>query len=174
MYPAVRVDKRHPDGTPRASWSGYRLADAASIARVYAPAGTRRVHVGGTWDMPHPMVTAFDLQLFFVASRYAAPEGPRIYVDIARGIRIAGDVLGYVDLYLDVMLDEHGVVTEKDEELLERLSERDRWLARAARDEVRSRIASGDRLLDPYSPFWTAPPDALRLPALTDVALPER
>ncbi|MGH2450529.1 MAG: DUF402 domain-containing protein [Candidatus Limnocylindria bacterium] len=172
MYPPVRVDKRHPDGTARASWYGYRLPDVASIARVYAPAGTRRLHVAGLWDVPNPVVTAFDLQLFFVPSRYATSEGPRIYIDIARDLRIDGDVLKYLDLYLDVMVDEHGTVSEKDEELLERLPDRDRWLARAARDEVRSRIGSGDRLLDPFSAFWSVPDDALALPPRMIEALP--
>lgn len=34
IYPLVRVEKLHPDGSPRAAWPGYRLPDVNGWARV--------------------------------------------------------------------------------------------------------------------------------------------
>lgn len=72
----------------------------------------------------------------------------------------------YADLFLDVMINPEGVVTEKDEHQLAVLDVREQGFARAARDEVRRRIAAGDALFDPLGRYLRIPADAADLPAL--------
>jgi hypothetical protein len=72
-----------------------------------------------------------------------------------------------VDLFLDVMIDSSGAVSEKDEYQLVFLPQEERGFARAARDEVRRLIALGDPLFDPRGPFYVVPEDAKSLPPST-------
>jgi hypothetical protein len=80
------------------------------------------------------------------------------------GVRVEGDVLEFMDLFLDVMIDPSGAVSEKDEHQLIFLAEDERRFARAARDEVRVLIAAGDPLFDPRGPYYAVPEDATTLP----------
>jgi len=41
MYPKIRVDKLHADGSPRAAWEGYRIDDHDGAIRFWTP-GVRR------------------------------------------------------------------------------------------------------------------------------------
>ena len=163
-YPLVRIDKLHPDGSPRASLYGYRLPDSRGVARVIVPPGTRRIHVNGLWLHEDTQVFAFDpRRRYVVTCWWSDPADRGLYIDIAREVRIGTTTLQYVDLYLDVIVKE-GAVREKDEELLERLEATEAQRARATRDEVRRGIERRDHLLDPASEIWSVPADALALP----------
>ena len=163
-YPLVRVDKLHPDGSPRASLYGYRLPDHLGVARVIVPPGTRRIHVNGLWRHEDTQVFAFDpRRRYVVTCWWSDPADRGLYIDIAREMRIGTATLQYVDLYLDVIVTA-GSVREKDEELLGRLDPAEARQARATRDEVRLGIERRDPLLDPASEAWSVPADALALP----------
>jgi hypothetical protein len=47
MYSRIRVEKRHPDGSPRAVWEAYRIDDSERVVRLWAPPRTPRTHVRG-------------------------------------------------------------------------------------------------------------------------------
>lgn len=162
-YPLVRVDKLHPDGSPRASWYGYRLPDIDGTARVYRPPHTRTVHVLGLWDNGSSGVSAFHPEWRFAVHQYTR-GGAHLYIDIARPVDIRPGSIGYVDLYLDVMSHPDGV-REKDEELLVRLDPEEAAAARTARDEVRRLMGAGAPALQREGPFWDVPMEAIGLPA---------
>jgi hypothetical protein len=94
-------------------------------------------------------------------------EEKRFYIDVAHRVRIEGEALEFVDLFLDVMIDPTGAVSEKDEHQLIFLGPQERQFARAARDEVRQLIAAADPLFDPRGPFYDVPDDAKALPPST-------
>ena len=159
MYPKIRVDKLHPDGSPRAAWEGYRIEDADGAVRVWTPARTPRVHVNGRWTPESPLITAWVPGEPFVVARYEDADGIAFYIDIVRECRVTPGQFAYVDLYVDVVR-WHGGVTSKDEELLENL----------APDEARAVLAIRDRLLSavhaeepPFrfdDPRWAVTPEA--------------
>ena len=95
-------------------------------------------------------------------------DDKRFYIDIAHRVRIEPTLIEFYDLYLDVMIDASGIVTEKDEYQLIFLSERMRAFARAARDEVRGLIAAHDPLFDPRGVYLASPDDVAGLPAPTE------
>jgi hypothetical protein len=66
------------------------------------------------------------------------------------------------------MIDAAGSVSEKDEEQLHRLDDRERSVARRARDDVRARIAANDPLFDQRSAYFALPADAAALEAVPD------
>jgi len=82
-------------------------------------------------------------------------------------VRVAGEILEFVDLFLDVMIDPTGAVSEKDEHQLIFLGPDERRFARTARDEVRQLIAAADPLFDPRGPFYEVPEEAKALPPST-------
>ena len=162
-YPLVRIDKLHPDGSPRASLYGYRLPDRLGVTRVIVPPGTRRIHVNGLWRHDDTQVFAFDPgRRYVVTCWWSDPAERGLYVDIAREMRLGRSTLRYVDLYLDVIV-QAGAVREKDEELLDRLDPIEAAEARATRDEVRRGIERREPLLDPAGELWSVPDDALGL-----------
>jgi hypothetical protein len=163
-YPLVRVDKLHPDGSPRASWYGYRIPDRDGSLRVYAPPRTRRIHVGGLWTPPGWMVSAFHPEWRFVPHRWVDGATNGTYVDLTRSTSVRRDRVEFVDLYLDVSIRGDGVVFEKDEELLERLTVDEAAMVRATRDELRRRIASAEPPFSADESFWQVPDDARALP----------
>jgi len=82
---------------------------------------------------------------------------------VAHRVRIGRDLVQFVDLFLDVMIDPAGAVSEKDEHQLIFLPSEERRFVRAARDEVRRLIAAGDPLFDPRGPFYVLPEDVRTL-----------
>jgi hypothetical protein len=104
----------------------------------------------------------------FTISCSGLVDDKRFYIDIAHRVRIEPDVIEFVDLFLDVMIDASGAVTEKDEHQLVFLSGKMRAFARAARDDVRGLIAARDPLFDPRGMYFTHPEDVARLPAPTE------
>ena len=162
-YPLVRIDKLHPDGSPRASYYGYRIPDSGGAARVYRPARTRTIHVLGLWTPAKPGVSAFHPEWRFASHRHTRDGAAYLYIDMVRSVDIRRDAIAYVDLYLDVLVGPDGL-REKDEELLGRLEAEEAASVRRTRDEVRGLIASGFPALQPDGPFWDVPADALALP----------
>lgn len=162
-YPTVRVDKLHPDGSPRASWYGYRLPDRDGAALVFRPGGARKIHVHGLWTPVESEVSAFHPDWGFAVHRYAKDNTAHLYIDIVRSVDIRPDRVVYVDLYLDVMVGPDGV-REKDEELLVRLEDDEAARVRRTRDEIRRLIDAGFPALRRDDPFWEVPAEAQRLP----------
>lgn len=188
MYPTVRIDKRIPSHSdhalavprpgpagppapagrsPGTLWQrrwGYRLSDHDGLARVYQPAGTPWWNPLGGWTQAEAGIAIFGERLPFVISCHG-PEGrKRFYIDVVRWSRVTPAVITYLDLYLDVLIDADGAVTEKDEEQLAALAPDERRSVRAARDLIRSRIAGGDPLFDPAGSCYGVPDDAGVLP----------
>src|SRR5258708_6196439 len=123
MYPVVHVIKRIPDGSVWQRYRAYRLSDVRGVARVYLPAGTRWWNPLGGWVTPPGSrgINLFDPDRPFVISCHGPDGAKRFYIDIVRSSTIAEDVIEYLDLYLDVMIDATGSVSEKDEEHLRQL-----------------------------------------------------
>lgn len=164
MYPLIRIDKRIPDGSIWQIRWGYVLPQLDGWTRVYQPTGTRWSNPLGGWTAKTDGVSLFNPERPFAIACHG-PEGEkRFYVDIARRVRIEGDVLEFIDLFLDVMIDPAGAVTEKDEHQLVFLTPDERRFAREARDEVRRLIAERDALFDPRGPYYAVPEAAKALP----------
>jgi hypothetical protein len=136
MYPKIRVDKLHPDGSPRAAWEGYRIEDRDGAVRVWTPARTPRIHVNGRWTPDSPFVTAWVPGDPYVVACFEDADGIALYIDIVRECHVTPTRFAYLDLYVDVIL-KSGRLVSKDEELLPKL----------AKDEARSVLATRDRLL---------------------------
>lgn len=164
-YPLVRINKLHPDGSPRATWFGYRLPDIDGAARVYRPPNSRTVHVLGLWDNQSSTVSAFHPDWRFAVHQYTR-GGAHLYIDIIRSVDIRPDAIAYFDLYLDVMSHPAGV-TEKDEELLVKLAPDEAATVLATRDEIRRLIAAGAPALQREGQFWAVPDEVLELPRKT-------
>lgn len=164
MLPIVRIDKLIPGGSLWQRRSGYRLADQDGLARVYQPVGTAWWNPLGGWTQEVPGISVFGATLPFALSCHG-PEGrKRFYIDIVRWSRIGPAVISYLDLYLDVMIDPDGAVSEKDEHQLVGLAPAEQVAVRATRDEILGRIGAGDPLFDPAGPFYRVPDEALALP----------
>jgi len=136
MYPKIRVDKLHADGSPRAAWEGYRIDDHDGAIRFWTPGGTPRIHVNGHWAPDSPFITAWRPGEPFVTARWEEADGMELYIDIVREVIVTPTRFAFVDLYVDVLL-KNGEVRSKDEELVSRL----------APEEARSVIATRDALL---------------------------
>lgn len=162
-YPLVRVDKLHPDGSGRASWYGYRIPDRDGAVRIYAPPATRRIHIAGLWTPRGWLVSAFHPDWRFVPHRWVDGGTTGMYIDVVRSTAVHRDRVEYVDLYLDVSIHE-GVVTEKDEELLDRLAAHEATAVRSTRDDLRARIAGAEGPFSSDASFWDVPDDARALP----------
>ncbi|MDP9246271.1 MAG: DUF402 domain-containing protein [Chloroflexota bacterium] len=170
MYPVVRVQKRIPDGSVWQRYRGYRLPDVQGVARVYLPGGTHWWNPVGGWVTPSGSggINLFHPGRPFVISCHGPDDAKRFYIDLVRASTIAGDLIEYLDLYLDVMIDAAGSVSEKDEEHLHRLDAAEQVAVRRARDDVRARIAALDPLFDPTSEYFALPADARELEGLPD------
>jgi len=130
----------------------------------------RNALVESTWWLDHPT-----RRTVAVPSGSAVPiscHGPvdqkRFYVDIAHRVRVEPALLEFFDLFLDVMIDPSGSVSEKDEHQLIFLPTALRDFTRAARDEVRRLIAGRDPLFAPQSTYYGLPADAAALSPATD------
>ena len=164
MHPLVRIDKRIPDGSIWQTRWGYVLPPVAGWTRVYQPTGTRWSNPLGGWTAKTPGISIFNPDRPFTIACHGPDEKKRFYIDIAHRVRIHGDIVEFADLFLDVMIDAAGGVSEKDEHQLIFLSPDERRFVRAARDEVRGLIAAGDPLFDPRGPYYAVPDDAKALP----------
>ena len=167
MYPLIRIDKRIPDGSIWQTRWGYLLPPVEGWTRVYQPTGTRWSNPLGGWTAKADGISIFNPERSFTIACHGPDGEKRFYIDIAHGVRVAGDVLEFVDLFLDVMIDASGTVSEKDEHQMIFLSGDDRRVARAARDEVRELIKTGDPLFDARGRFYGVPEDAKALPPST-------
>jgi hypothetical protein len=167
MYPLIRVDKRIPDGSIWQTRWGYLLEPIEGWLRVYQPAGTRWSNPLGGWTSKADGMSIFHPDRPFTIACHGPKDQKRFYIDIAHRIRITADVLEFMDLFLDVMIDPSGTVSEKDEYQLIFLPTEERRFAREARDEVRRLIAAGDPLFDPHGPFYALPEGADDLPPST-------
>src|SRR4051812_23941599 len=163
MYPLIRIDKRIPDGSIWQARLSYLLPSRDGWTRVYAPLGTEWTNPLGGWTTQTPGVSLFHSDEPFTISCHGPDGDKRFYIDIADRVRVDAEIITFTDLYLDVMIDSSGVVTEKDEHQLALLSPELGAFARAARDDVRERIASADPLFDARSVFYEVPRDALAL-----------
>ncbi len=171
MYPLIRIDKRIPDGSIWQARRAYLLPPVDGWVRVFGPAGTRWSNPLGGWTTQTDGVSVFHRARPFTVSCSGPREEKRFYIDIAHQVRVAEGLVAFTDLFLDVMIDAAGEVTEKDEHQLVELAPKLRDFARSARVEVRHRIALRDPLFDPWSAFYAVPEGALMLPAPTE-ALP--
>lgn len=164
MYPLIRVEKRHPDGSPRAAWHGYRLPDHDGVIRVWTPPRTTRVHVNGRWTPDAPLVTAWSPGERSVAHRYDDPEGPTVYVDIVRTVEVTPHLFAYVDLYVDVIFQFERAWT-KDEELLVRLAEDEALGVTVVLEALLAAAHERRWPFDPGSPRYAVPAGARALAA---------
>ena len=168
MYPLIRIDKRIPDGSIWQTRRAYLLPAADGWTRAYGPAGTRWSNPLGGWTTQHEGVSLFRADRPFTISCHGAVDAKRFYVDIAHRVRITAELVEFVDLFLDVMVDPTGEVSEKDEHQLAVLSPELQMFARRARDEVRGLIAGRDPLFNAGSGYYVVPADAASQPASTD------
>jgi len=168
MYPLIRIDKRIPDGSIWQARRAYRLPAVAGWARAYGPAGTRWSNPLGGWTAQFEGISLFHADRPFTIA-CSGPDGDkRFYIDIAHRVRIEPVLIEFIDLFLDVMIDASGAVTEKDEHQLVFLPEKMRAFTRTARDEVRGLIAARDELFDPQGRYLALPDDVAVLPAATE------
>ena len=168
MYPLIRIDKRIPDGSIWQARLGYRLDPVGGWTRVLGPTGTRWSNPLGGWTTQHDGLSLFNADHPFTISCHGPAGAKRFYIDIAHRIRITPDLIEFVDLFLDVMIDGGRSVSEKDEHQLAVLSPELQAFARSARDEVRALIASRDALFDAGSAYYAISVEAAGLPAPTD------
>jgi hypothetical protein len=168
MYALIRVNKRIPDGSIWQARRGYVVPGVDGWTRVYGPAGTRWSNPLGGWTTEHPGVSIFNPDRPFTIACHGPADRKRFYIDIARQVRVEPALVEFFDLYLDVMIDPFGAVSEKDEHQLIFLPPESRDFARAARDEVRRLIAAGDPLFDPRGAYFALPTDATTLQAAAE------
>ncbi len=164
MYPLIRIDKRIPNGSIWQARRSYLVPPVDGWVRVFGPTGTVWSYQLGYWTTQVPGVSIFHPERPFTIACHGEPGHERFYIDIANGVRVEPDLVEFVDLFLDVMIDPEGVVSEKDEHQLAILPADLQTFARRARDEVRALIDAGDPLFDRRSRFYRVPDDALALP----------
>ena len=164
MYPIVRVVKRVPDGSIWQSRRSYLMPTVDGWARTYAPEGTRWSNPLGGWTTDHDGVSLFHPERPYVIACIGPREARHFYIDVAHRVRVEPQLIEFVDLYLDVMIDATGTVREKDEHQLGELPANLQHYARTARDEVRRLIAEGDPKFDARSRFFAVADEARSLP----------
>ena len=170
MYPLIRVTKQHPDGSPRAVWEAYRIADADGAIRIWTPPGTVVIHVNGRWVREHPSLGTWKPGDRFVASVWEE-SSLEMYIDIVREVIVTSASFTYVDLYIDV-LHRDGRTWSKDEELAVQLEAAERRTVFALRDELLRAVSAGEAPFRFGHPRWHLPADARALPPGAELALP--
>ena len=168
MYPLIRIDKRIPDGSIWQARRGHLLPGVNGWTRVYSSAGTLWSNPLGAWTTQHEGMSIFHPDRPFTIACHGLANQKRFYIDIAHRVRVEPVLIEFVDLFLDVMIDPAGAVTEKDEYQLVFLPAALRDFARTARDDVRRLIAAGDPLFDPRSAYYALPADAATLGPATE------
>ena len=164
MYPLIRIDKRIPNGSIWQARCAYRLPARDGWTPVFGPRGTRWSNSLGGWTTQVPGVSIFHPDQPFTISCHGPNDAKRFYVDIAHRVRIDVERIEFFDLFLDVMVDPAGEVSEKDEHQLAVLPRHLQDFARSGRDAVRRLIADHDPLFDARSPYYVVPEDATALP----------
>lgn len=170
MYPRIRVEKLHPDGSPRAAWEAYRIDDCEGAIRLWAPPRTPRVHVNGHWAPDSPILTTWRPGEMFVIATWEETDATELYVDIVREATIAPTAFSYIDLYVDVMLRD-GRAWSKDEELLSALSPEEAARVLAIRDELLNAMRSGTPPFNLSDPRWRVDPRIRELSPGRELAL---
>ena len=160
MYSLIRVDKRIPDGSIWQTRWGYLLPSVAGWTRTYGAAGTRWSNPFGGWVTKGNGISLFHPDRRFTIAHYGPTEPKRFYVDVAHRVRIGRELIEFFDLFLDVMIQPDGAVSEKDEHQLIFLPPAERRLALEARDEVRHLIDAGDPLFDTHGAYYSLPDGA--------------
>lgn len=168
MLPLIRIDKRLPDGSIWQARRSYRLPARDGWTPVFGPTGTRWSNRLGGWTTQHEGISLFHPDRAFTISCHGPDGAKRFYVDIADRVRVERELIAFVDLFLDVMIDPAGQVSEKDEHQLAVLPRELQEFARASRDAVRRLIADRDPLFDRDSPHYVVPEDARALPPPTE------
>ena len=168
MYSLIRIDKRIPDGSIWQARRAHLLPAVHGWTRAYSPAGTLWSNPLGTWTTQHEGMSIFNPDRPFTIACHGPSAAKRFYIDIAHRVRVEPTLIEFFDLFLDVMIDPSGAVTEKDEHQLVFLPTALRDFARAARDDVRRLIAAGDPLFDPRSAYYAQPADAAALRPTTE------
>ena len=153
MYAKIRVDKLHPDGSPRASWEAYRIGDHDGARRIWTPAMTTRVHVNGRWTPDSPILTAWKPGERFVGAVWWESDGTELYLDIVREVIVTPTRFAYVDLYVDVMYRD-GRTWSKDDELVGRLDPAEAAEVLSLRDELMRAVRAGEAPFRPADPRW--------------------
>jgi hypothetical protein len=153
LYPRVRVDKLHPDGSPRAAWEAYRIGDHDGAIRLWAPARTPRIHVNGHWVPDGPILTTWKPGESFVVSAWEESDATELYADIVREVMVTPTSFAYVDLYVDTML-RGGRVWSKDEELLSSLTATEASRVLAIRDDLLKAMSSASPPFRISDPRW--------------------
>jgi hypothetical protein len=167
MYPLIRVDKRIPDGSIWQTRWGYLLPAVDGWTRIYQPSGTRWSNPLGGWTANADGLSVFNPDRPFTIACHGPDHEKRFYIDVAHRVRVGANAIEFTDLFLDVMIDAAGVVSEKDEHQLIFLPPEGRRFARAARDEVRRLITAGDPLFDGHGVYYAVPEGAAALPPST-------
>ncbi len=170
MYPKIRVEKRHPDLSPRAAWEAYRLPDQDGAVRLWTPSRTPRVHVNGRWAPAESFVTVWKPGERFVVAVYEDADGMSMYIDIVRACVVEPSRFAYVDLYVDV-LHKNGVTSTKDEHLLSNLAAEEAASVLTTRDEIVRAVQAGDPPFRFGDPRWRVPDEARRLTPGVELAL---
>ncbi|HEY6959860.1 MAG TPA: DUF402 domain-containing protein [Candidatus Limnocylindria bacterium] len=163
MYRPIRIDKRIPDGSIWQARSEYLLPPVDGWSRTLGPAGTRWSNPLGGWTTKVTGMSLFHPEAPFTVSCFGPDAAKRFYIDIAYRTRIEHDLIEFVDLFLDVLIDADHAVSEKDEYQLAVLPHELGEFARRARDDVRTRIDAGDPLFDATSAFFAIPEAARTL-----------
>ena len=173
MYPKIRVDKLHPDGSPRASWEAYRIEDLDGAIRLFAPAKTHRIHVNGHWVPDSPILTTWKPGEPYVIASWEEADATELYVDIVREVIVSAERFAYVDLYVDVML-HSGKTSSKDEELLANIDAEEAKGVLATRDRLLAAMRAGEAPFRVRDPRWQVPDDARALPPGSELTLSPR
>lgn len=168
MYPLIRIDKRIPDGSIWQARRAYRLAPVNGWTPVFGPKRTHWSNPYRGWTTQHDGVSLFHPDRPFTISCHGPEDGELFYIDVAHRVRVEPEHIEFVDLFLDVMIDAAGNVSEKDEHQLAALTGDLAEFARSSRDQVRELIAAGDPLFDARSPYFAVPEDARALPPATE------
>ena len=169
MYRLIRIDKRIPNGSIWQARRAYALPPVNGWTRLFGPTGTRWSNPLGSWTTQHRGISLFHPAEPFTIACYGERGQERFYVDIAHRVRIDPDLIEFVDLFLDVMIDPSGSVTEKDEHQLVALPEAMRDFTRRARDDVRRLIGARHELFERASRYYALPDGAQALPPAIDV-----
>jgi predicted RNA-binding protein associated with RNAse of E/G family len=170
MYPLIRVDKLHPDRTPRAAWQAYRIDDVDTAVRLFAPSRTHRIHVNGHWIPDSPILTTWRPGDPYVIASWEESDATELYVDIIREATVTASRFAYVDLYVDVTL-RNGNVSSKDEELLRQLDADEARRVLEIRGELMEAMRAGEPPFTLDDARWQVPMDARALPPGAELAL---